>query len=478
VAIDTTPGGPAPESLRRGAVRPVELLSSSMAEIAPAIATFFVFGSIVAGAGVGAPLIILLAGIGFLFHVNTSAQFNRVIPSAGSYVTYFSRSFGRGVGSWLGSAYLLGFFLVYCAVFYQMGVWVNTMGLGLFNINIPWWIPTLVFEAITIWITVRGVKISVQVAVTLFSFELLMLIVGAIAMLIANHHFISAAGFNPARIHGGVQGLGLAFPLCVFLFLGASSGSSPLAEESHRPHTSIPTALFGSTIAATIIYVIMAWAEGIGFHNNSATLVKSAFPFITAAGQVVHALSPLLYIAGFTSAFAVLIANANTGSRVVFNVSREGLLPRVLSRVHPTWRTPWLSLIYVSGLAMIVTLALGFGLGATNAFDYTSTLGTDVLVLLFLVINVALPIYFRRHQAQQYRTWTHLIAPIIGILIFLYPVWTSIKPNQPAPYNLFWLYTVLAYLVAAGYAWLRRGKVTLGDNVIEQEEPSPASAGS
>jgi amino acid transporter len=468
VEVSQAPATGASNQLRHGVVRPLELAASSMAEIAPAIATFFVFGSIVAGAGVGAPLIILLAGIGFLFHVNTSAQFNRTIPSAGSYVTYFSRSFGRSVGAWLGSAYLLGFFLVYCAVFYQMGVWVNTMGLGLFNVNIPWWIPTLVFEALTVYITVRGVKISVRVAISLFSFELLMLLIGAIAMLIANHSFINVQGFNPGAINGGIKGLGLAFPLCVFLFLGASSGSAPLAEESHQPHSSIPLALFGSTIAATIIYVAMAWSEGIGFHNNSALLVKAAFPFITAAGNALHPLVPLLYLAGFTSAFAVLIANANTGSRVVFNVAREGLLPSVLASVHPRWRTPWLSLIYVSGIAMVVTLVLGFALGATNAFNYTATLGTDVIVLLFLVINVALPVYYRRHHPTRFSWWTHLVAPIIGILVFIYPVWTSLAPSQPAPYNLFWIFTLALYAIAALYAWTRRGKVSLGDYVVQE----------
>lgn len=84
--------------LRRSVLSIPELAGTGIAQVAPAIAIFFVFGSIVAVSGVGTPFVILLAAIGYLFHVNSTAEFNRKVPSAGFYVTYIARAFGNASG--------------------------------------------------------------------------------------------------------------------------------------------------------------------------------------------------------------------------------------------------------------------------------------------------------------------------------------------------------------------------------------------
>jgi 2-(1,2-epoxy-1,2-dihydrophenyl)acetyl-CoA isomerase len=235
--------------LRRGSLSAGELTAAGLAQIAPAIATFFVLGGIVGASGLAAPLVILIAGIGFAFHVNSNAEFSRAIPSAGFYVTYLSRAFGRRVGAMGAFVYTLSYITLGAAIFYQVGVWTHTSVQAMFGVNLPWWIPTLVVEAAVALMIIGGVRLSIRVAVSLFGFEMAVMVAGAVAMLVAHPAAASAAAFNPAHLTNGLSGLGLGFPLAIFLFLGASTPAL-MAEESRSPRRSVPLAIFGATAAA------------------------------------------------------------------------------------------------------------------------------------------------------------------------------------------------------------------------------------
>ena len=227
-------------SLAQGTLTVPELVANNIAEVAPAIATIFVFAAIVAAAGVGSPFVILIAAIGFACHVNSTAQFSRVCPSAGFYATYCARAFGPRTGATIAGGYLLAMFVFYTAVFFQIGVWVSTIVQRSFGFGLPWWIAALVLEGVVVALLLRGVKILVLTAVSLFAVEAAGLFICAIAMLVTSWGQISGAGFNPANIKNGPSGFGLGFVLAIFLFLGAS-GSSPLAEEARRPRRAPPS---------------------------------------------------------------------------------------------------------------------------------------------------------------------------------------------------------------------------------------------
>src|ERR1700691_3900180 len=87
------------ERLKRDSLGLSQIIASTLANIAPAMSFFFGFGVIVAGAGVGAPLTILLAMLVVLFLTNTLAEFSRYRPSTGSFVTFIGMAFGPAAGA-------------------------------------------------------------------------------------------------------------------------------------------------------------------------------------------------------------------------------------------------------------------------------------------------------------------------------------------------------------------------------------------
>ncbi|MGH9067285.1 MAG: APC family permease [Acidimicrobiales bacterium] len=452
------------------------MVANNIAEVAPAIATLFVFASIVPAAGVGSPLVILIACVGFACHVNSTAEFSRVSPSAGFYATYCARSFGPRTGATVAGGYLLAMFTFYVAVFFQIGVWVSTIVQRSLGFHLDWWIATLVMEAFVVALLVRGIKISVRTAVTLFVLEATMLFVAAFAMLVTSAGYINGAGFNPANIKNGPDGFGLGFVLAIFLFLGAS-GSSPLAEEARNPRRALPRAIYAATAAAFFIYLLMAWAMVVGLHHNAHALESASFPFLAAAIKAAPPIQYLLYFAGFTSATGVLLGTGNAGSRVLFNVARDGLLPQLMTRTHQRWQTPWPAIVIPIVGTMIATLVVGPLVGPSNAFAYTATLATDLFMVVFIVTNLAtIPYFWTRHR-DEFSWFRHLAVPLLGAVAFAYPLYESVLPSQAAPYSWFGVAVIIAYAIAFLWGLARSRQIKDMGQLLADEGPATTTGG-
>jgi hypothetical protein len=93
-AVSETKAPEAPERLHRGALGLVDISASTMANIGPAYSFYFGFAFLVFTAGIAAPLTIVAAGIAIALLGNTLAQFSRVHPSTGGFISFVGKTFG------------------------------------------------------------------------------------------------------------------------------------------------------------------------------------------------------------------------------------------------------------------------------------------------------------------------------------------------------------------------------------------------
>jgi amino acid transporter len=99
-------------------------------------------------------------------------------------------------------------------------------------------------------------------------------------------------------------------------------------------------------------------------------------------------------------------------------------------------------------------------------FGEIATLGTILVALVYLVSNIALPVYYRRHHPDQFSLLKHLILPILGVLAIGFPLWALVQPGQPAPFNLFpWIALAIVVLALIYATILSRRDPTLWDRV-------------
>jgi amino acid transporter len=456
IPFSETKAPESPERLHRGALGLIDISASTMANIGPAYSFYFGFAGIVIMAGVGAPLVLVAAIIAIALLGNTLAQFSRAHPSTGGFITFVGKTFGGTSAVTTALMCGAGYIIAIASVLVISGGFLSMMITFYLNVNIPWIIFSAVFTAGAMVMMFRGVAVSTKLAGFFFSFELLVLLVVAVAALIKNGGHLSAVPFNPGKITHGFSGLAAAFPLGIYLFIGWEN-SAALAEETNNPRRNVPRAVFMSIALMAATYLLVAYATVSGFHYNETALTNAGIPFISVAHSVAAWLAFIAYIAGLTSTLGVLIAAVNSQCRLIFNAGREGLLPRWIGRVHPLRRTPVNAIITFVAVASAITLVWAIGhwigghgnsLSALNFFFESSTMGTLLILVVYFAANLALPFYYRKYRPQEFNVIKHLVLPVLGMAAIAVPVYYLCKPGQPTPYNWF-PYAALGVLVVS-----------------------------
>ncbi|EKM99632.1 MULTISPECIES: APC family permease [Acidocella] len=426
------------ERLKRDSLGLSQIIASTLANIAPAMSFFFGFGLIASGAGVGAPLTILVAMVVILFLTNTLAQFSRYRPSTGSFVTFIGMAFGPWAGAAASIFVVVGYCIAAASVVVISGGWAAQTLQTFLGINIPWQVLAIIATAIVGVLVSRGISLSTTWAAIFFYFELILLVVGAVIMLVVNRGSISMAPFTIAAVTGGWKGIGLGFPLAIYLFIGWEN-SAMLAEETTNPRRNVPRALIVGTLSIGILYMFLSFATETAFHNDVKAITNSSLPFVDAFKASAAGILIIAYLAGVTSIFSSLIGLTNAQARILFSSAREGLLPPFFGKIHPQHRTPHAAMWTYIVVALVIVLGFGtfYNIDPVTLFGDTGTLGTIPVVVTYLLTNLALPVYMLRYHREDFNVFTHLIVPVVGTLLMLMPLWGLIEPGQPYPFNLY-----------------------------------------
>ncbi len=450
------------DRLRRGALGILDISAATMANIGPAMSFFFGFGLIATTAGLASPLTIVAAAVAIALLGNTLAQFSRAHPSTGGFITFVGKTFGGASAVATALIAGVGYIIAMAAVIAISGGFLSITLNHYLHWNIPWGILTPILTALAVLMMIRGIAVSTKLAGLFFGFEMVVLVVVSVAVLIKNGGHLSLAPFEPSHITNGLTGLAAGFPLAIYLFIGWEN-SAALAEETGDPRRNVPRAVFTSIAIMGVSYVVFAYATVTGFGYNVTELGQSAIPFITVADPTLGALAFLAYLAGLTSTLGALIAGTNSQARLVFNAGREGLLPGWIGKVHPTRRTPVNAIFtFVSiALAIIGVWALLHAVhGSTGAmnpvtfFDESSTMGTILVLVVYLLSNLALPFYYRKYRPAEFHPVRHGVLPALGAIAIIVPLYYLAKPGQPTPYDWFPYAALVVVAVVTVYAFV------------------------
>ncbi len=348
-------------------------------------------------AGPSVTLGFVIAAIGCAFAGLCYAEFASMIPVAGSAYTYSYATMGELL------AWIIGWDLIL-----EYGVGAATVGiawseyfnkfLGIFGTGIPYeWmhspfekdaltgvqgimnIPALFIVFLLTWVLIRGTKgsaaINSFIVIVKVAIVLIFIAIGWSYIRPENHTpFIPEAGTytNSAGIttsFGGVMGILGAAGVVFFAFIGFDAVSTA-AQEAKNPKKDMPIGILGSLAICTILYILFSYVltgvastEDFRTHGREASV---AYAIDHMSGQMVGGawvpkfgwLSNLITVAilaGFSSVILVMLLGQ---SRVFYSMSRDGLLPKVFSEVHPKYRTPykanWIILIICGAFAAFV----------------------------------------------------------------------------------------------------------------------------
>jgi amino acid transporter len=460
--------------LRKGELGLIDISASTMANVAPAMSFYFGFAFLAITAGVAAPLTILLAGIAIAFLANTLAEFSKVIPSTGGFITFVGKTFGPTSAVTTALLAGTGYIIAIASVIAISGGFFSITLEYYFKWNIPWGVPTVILVILAVFMMIRGVAVSTKAAGIFFGFEIIVLIVVSLVAIIKHAGHLSFIPFEPSHITNGFSGLAAGFPLAIYLYIGWEN-SAALAEETDNPRRNVPRAVFLSVGIMLVSYLLFSYATVTGFGYNVKSLSGSAIPFISVAHGTIGVLAVFAYLAGLTSTLGSLIAGTNSQARLLFNSGREGLLPSWVGKVDPVRRTPIHAIFaFVGiGLGIIGVWALFDSLQSTavalnpvSFFAEASTMGTILVLLVYLAANLALPFFIRRYEPQRFNLLKHAILPLLGAASIVVPLYYLSKPGQASPYNWYPYVALVILVVSVVYAtFLTRHDPTIADRV-------------
>ncbi len=435
-------------------------------------------------AGAALPLSFLVALIVILFVGNTVVQFARVLPSAGSFYTYTSQGLGGSAGFFTGWLFFGAYALLVVGLFTATAAFAHDYVQTTFKADLPWWIFAFVFMAIVVILSVRSIKTSVRVDLTLLAIEVVVFLLLATIAIASAGNGNTAAAFSPSSAPEGLSGVGLGVVFGILSFIGFDA-AAVLGEETKNPRRMIPLAVAGSVIGVGVFYVYVMYGLTAGYNLNDpkalADFLKDPTPFVTLAHRDAPWLEQLVDLCAIAGLFSCLLALQNTTVRVIFSMGREGALPTALGRVHEKFHSPHVAIYALTVFTIVLGLAGGawIGPGATGLYGFTGTIGTLGVVLVYIMCNLALIRYFMRRKDRSIAY--HVVAPIIGSLGLLYPLWTTVAPGQAYPFNLVpFIVGVYLILGTAVYFYFRQSaplKLAAFGSVLADEPITKAEEG-
>ena len=430
-------------------------------------------------AGPGLMLAFAIAGAICVVAALCYAEIASTIPVSGSAYTYTYATMGEFLAWTVGWALVLEYAIAASAVSVGWsGYFVGTILNESLGITLPAWLsggplalggvegglinlPALVIALLVTWLLMIGTSESAKVNAVLVAIK-----VSALTIFIAlTLPEVDADKFNPflpAGVFGGWgSGLGAvgAAATIFFAYVGFDAVSTA-AEETKDPQRNVPIGLVGSLLFCTVFYIAVAAGaigtiggqpimgpDGIPFPAGSEELARQcAMPAYSSAlvcsdEALAHVLRQIGYsgignalgYAAFLALPSVILVLLFAQTRIFFVMSRDGLLPEVLSKVHPKWHTPHI-VTMITGAAVAVAAAF-LPVGQLADIANAGTLYAFALVAIaVLVLRKQRPDVKRPFRVQG--VWVIAPAAVAGcIFLFLnlpldamivLPVWSAI----------------------------------------------------
>src|SRR5213595_3650056 len=315
-------------------------------------------------------------------------------------------------------------------------------------------LPSLLILAAVTWLLIYGIRESARtnnvIVITKVSVVVFVIAFGAFLIHPTNWH-----PFVPTGVGGVMSGAAIVF----FAFIGFDAVSTT-AEETRNPQRDMPIGIIASLIICTLLYVLMA-AVITGMRIYTTYLGDPAAVATAFAG---HRLAQGLISAGALAGITSVLLVFQLGQpRIFMAMARDGLLWPYFAKIHPRFRTPYITTIWtgviVGGVAMLTDI------GSLADLTNIGTLFAFLLVCLGVIV-------LRRTNPDRLRPFRVPMSPVfpsLGVimcfaLMFSLPLETWVR-------FVVWLVIGLAiyFFYGSSHSRLRHGV----DEGPTEDQPPP-----
>src|SRR3569623_1669072 len=379
------------------------------------------------------------------------AELASMVPVAGSAYTYTYGVMGEGLAWIVGWALVLEYTIAASTVCVGWSCYFNgllaSLGLGLpmflrvgpldgGGFNLFACLIGLVITGLLIIGTSKSAKVNAALVLVKVIALTVFIVIALPRVQDVNFHPFLPAGWGSPM--GGIGVLGAAASI-FFAYVGFAAVSTA-AEETKNPNRNIPIGLIGSLAVCTIFYLLVGYGA-VGANGSQPMMGANGLPLETGSPELAAAcqgaqalvcskeplaavlrglgfagLGNLIGLAAGLALPSVILMMIYGQTRIFFVMSRDGLLPAVLSKVHPRFHTPHVVTI-ITGVGVAIAAAF-FNVGKLADISNTGTLFAFIMVAIGVLI-------LRRPQPispRPFRTplvWVICPLAVLGCLLLV-----------------------------------------------------------
>jgi len=409
----------------------------------------------------------MIAAVGCAFAGMCYSEFATMIPISGSAYTYAYATMGELLAWIIGWDLVLEYAVGAATVSVSWSKYLIRL-LGTFGVTFPDSLTKSPFEggvlnlpaifiicAISI-VLIIGISESARFNgyIVALKITIVVLVIGLGFAYINRANYVPFIPPNTGEFgHFGWSGIMRAAGVIFFAYIGFDAVSTA-AQETKNPQRDMPIGIIGSLAVCTLLYVGFSYVLSgiVNYKTMTDTAIYEALHNIgydwLGTGVVVGIL------AGYTSVILVMLLGQ---SRVFYSMSRDGLLPKLFSDIHPKYRTPWRC-----NLAFMIFVSLFSGLVPLSSLGDMTSIGT---LLAFVIVCGGVMIMRRTNPdlPRPYRTPFVPLVPILGIVV-CFAMMASLD---------IWTWVRLVVWLAIGLA-IYFGYSRYHSHLVTMPEPAPA----
>lgn len=402
--------------------------------------------------GPGAMLAFVVAAFVCSLAALCYSEFSSTIPLAGSAYTYIYAVFGEFIAWILGWALVSEYLFSVSAVAASWSSYFQNILAG-FNLYLPaqlraafgtsgqphaiFDLPAFIIIMIVSLLLVGGIRESARINAIMVILKIIVIIlfivVGVFYIRPENYH-----PFLPHGIKGVVSGATVAF----YAYIGFDAVSTA-AEEVKRPQRNVPIGIIGSLLIATVLYIALsAVLVGIVKYTKLDVADPVAYALHFIHQDWVSGIVSLGAVIGMTT---VLIVFLYGGTRLVFAISRDGLLPQLFSRLNPKTHAPavntWVFGIVGSVFACIIPI------------DKITELVNIGTLFAFAMVSIGI-VFLRQNPAfkdldSAFKVPFYPVLPIVSFILCL----TLMLELKAFTWIAFFIWLILGLCVYFSYGY-------------------------
>jgi APA family basic amino acid/polyamine antiporter len=429
---------------------------------------FVIIGEAITTSGPSIVLAFVLAGVTCAFSALSFAELASSIPVSGSAYTYSYATLGELAAWVIGWDLILEYGVSIAAVAVGWGQYFNELLDSLFGLSLPASIanppgeeggqvnlPAAFLVLAVAGVLMLGVRESARTNTYMVGVKLAVLLLFIVLGITA----FTADNFDPFFVDG-LGGTVTAASLIFFAYIGFDAVSTS-SEEVNDPQRDLPRGIIGSLAIATILYIAVALVATGALPFDQLEGAEAPLATALDEGAGIGWGADVISFGALVAITSVVLTLLYGQSRILFAMSRDGLMPRAVSRVHPRTRTPIL-IIAVLGVVFALLAAL---VPLTEIVQLVN-IGT---LFAFVVVNAGVIILRRTRPDldRGYRVPLVPLFPLIGIALCLYLM--ADLPGTTWLRFFAWMALGLAiyFLYGVRHSRLRQGQVLNPEKELE-----------